>query len=76
MERSEGQCSSFHFLWLVPVTIPADYNKAIDQAINEKGGDNLIDVRYYHEKKYFLLGVIDVFRVSGLVIRYKVSDPQ
>ncbi len=71
IDIAEGQSSSFHLLWNFPVTLPADYNKAIDEAIDEKGGDNLIDVRYWHERQYWIVGTIDILHVKGKVIRYE-----
>ena len=71
IEISEAQSSSFHLLGLFPVTIPADYDTAIEEAINNKGGDNLIDVRYWHEKQYWLVGTVDILHVKGKVIQYR-----
>ncbi len=70
LEESEGKSSSFHLLWALPVTVPADYKEAVDQAINDKGGDNLIDVQYYHEQQYWIVGKVDILYVKGKVIRY------
>lgn len=71
LETSEGQSSSFHLLWFFPVTTSFDYNEAIDQAINNKGGDNLIDVRFWHKRQYWIVGTIDILYVKGKVIRYE-----
>lgn len=70
LETTETLSSSFHLLWFIPVTSQADYKKAIDEAINDKGGDNLINVRYWHERQYWLVGRIDILHVRGKVIRY------
>ena len=70
LETSKAQSSSFSLLWVIPVTIPVDYNTAIDEAINDKGGDNLIDVRCWHEKYYWIVGTVDILHIEGKVIRY------
>ena len=70
VDKSKGQSSSFHLMWLFPVTTPADYNLAIQEAINEKGGDNLIDIKFRYERQIWILGTVDILHVSGKVIRY------
>lgn len=70
--ESKGQSSSYKFLWLIPVTPKEDINRAIKQAIGEKGGDNLINVCYWEETQVWLLGLgtVKVLYVQGDVIRY------
>ncbi|MDY6933373.1 MAG: hypothetical protein SVZ03_04025 [Spirochaetota bacterium] len=67
----EGQSSSFNLLWIFPVTPIANFNEAIDDAITEKGGNNLIDVHCWHERQIWIVGSIDILHVKGKVIRYK-----
>ncbi len=71
VEHSNGQSSSFRLFWFIPVTDRADFNRAIDNAIHRKGGDNLINVRMWYEKQYWILGTVNVLTVEGDVIRYK-----
>ncbi|MBU1078774.1 MAG: hypothetical protein KKH98_15865 [Spirochaetes bacterium] len=70
IDTAEGSSSSFRLLWLFPVTTPADYNAAIRQAVNQEGGDNLIDVQYWYERQHWIIGTVDILYVKGKVIRY------
>lgn len=69
-----GQSSSFRLLWALLVTRPADYKEAIENAINENGGDNLINVQYTHERQNWILGTLDIYIVKGDVIRYEEEE--
>ena len=69
VEHSNGQSSSFRLFWFIPVTDRADFNRAIDNAIHRKGGDNLINVRMWYEKQYWILGTVNVLTVEGDVIQ-------
>lgn len=68
--EAEGASSSFTLLGIFPVTSPLDPERAVDQAIRSLGGDNLIEVVYYSETKVYIVGVVNVVRVTGKVIRY------
>ncbi|MCU0846072.1 MAG: hypothetical protein MUC76_14240 [Spirochaetes bacterium] len=69
--EGEGQHSSFRLFWFFPVTPRADREKAIEEAVAAKGGDNLIFVRTWRERQHWVLGSIDIIHVRGSVIRYK-----
>ena len=47
-----------------------DINDAIEQAINSKGGDNLINIKWWLERRYWIVGTVDILYVEGTVIRY------
>ena len=68
---SEGESSSFHLFWFFPVTTPMDYNLAIEDAISSKGGENLINVRFWIERQFWIVGTVQVLHVRGNVIRYQ-----
>ena len=68
--EAKGQSSSFSLLWFIPVTPRHTRKEAIEDAISEKGGDNLIEVRVWRERQIWLLGRVDVLYVKGKVIRY------
>jgi len=70
IDTAVGTSSSFRLLWLLPVTTEADYKAAIEQAVNEEGGDNLIDVQYWYERQHWIIGTVDILYVKGKVIRY------
>jgi hypothetical protein len=38
--------------------------------VQSEGGDNLVNIRYYYEHQYWLVGTVDIFSVTGTVIRY------
>lgn len=68
--EAEGQASSFSLLWFITVTPRADIDRAISEAISEKGGDELIDVRWWTERKVYIVGAVEIVHVKGKVIRY------
>lgn len=68
--EAEGMSSSFTLLGIFPVTPRIDPERAADQAIRSLGGDNLIEAVYYSETKVYIVGVVNVVRVKGKVIRY------
>jgi len=67
----EGMASSFRLFWVFPVTPAADINRAVREASASYEGDALIDVRWWKEKKVYILGTVDIIHVRGKVIRYK-----
>jgi hypothetical protein len=71
IEAVEGKSSSFTLFWVIPVTKKAAYSEAIDTMIKSKGGDNLIDVRLWHERQYWILGTVNIYHAKGTVIRYQ-----
>jgi hypothetical protein len=76
LEETKTLSSSFRLLWLFPVTVPPNFNEAIEEAINDQGGDNLIDVVLQHENQKWIVGTIDIYHVKGKVIRYLDEDMQ
>jgi hypothetical protein len=73
LDRVEAQSSAFRLLWFFPVTPPADLGAAIDQAMGKKTGDNLIDLRWWHERQVWILGTVDIVHVRGTVVRFKAG---
>ncbi len=67
----EGMHSSFRLFWFIPVTPRTDREKAIEEAVAAKGGDNLVFVRIWQERQYWILGTVDIIHVRGRVIRYR-----
>ncbi|MBN1533146.1 MAG: hypothetical protein JXA20_10825 [Spirochaetes bacterium] len=65
-----GESSSFYFFWMIPVTPEHSLSQAIEGAIGEKGGDNMINLRWWIEKQHWILGTVNVITVEGTVIRY------
>lgn len=66
----EGMASSFRLFWIFPVTPEADINRALREAAASSEGDALIDVRWWKEKKVYILGTVDIIHVRGKVIKY------
>ncbi len=69
--EAEGMHSAFRLFWIFPVTPRADREKAIEEAVASKGGDNLIFVRTWRERQHWVLGTVDIIHVRGSVIRYR-----
>ena len=68
--EAEGTSSSMTLVGIFPVTPGIKYEEAIDEAIRSKGGDNLIEVTSWRERKVYIVGVVDVLHVKGKAIRY------
>ena len=71
LKEAEAESSGFKLFWVLPVTAPADFSQAVDEAIGTEGGDNLINVRWHHERQVWILGTVEIIRVKGKVIRYE-----
>jgi hypothetical protein len=65
-----GESSSFTLFFLAEVTNKASYDEAIEQAIRNKGGDNLIEVTSWRDSKNYIIGNVTTVHVNGKVIRY------
>ncbi|MCX7679169.1 MAG: hypothetical protein N2316_08105 [Spirochaetes bacterium] len=66
----EGESSSFYLLWVIPVTLPHRLDEAMKFAIQEKGADNLINVRWYLERQVWIVGTVYTIHAEGDAIRY------
>ena len=66
----EGMASSFRLFWVFPVTPAADINRAVTEASALLGGDDIIDVKWWKERKVYILGTVDIIHVRGKVIKY------
>ncbi len=66
----EGMASSFRLFWIFPVTPEADINRAVTEALALLGGDDIIEVRWWKERKVYILGTVDIIHVRGKVIKY------
>ncbi len=71
LKESGAESGSFTLLWFLPVTAPADFYEAVDEAVSLESGDNLVDVQWYYEHQVWILGTVDIIHVKGKVIRYK-----
>ena len=67
---AEGQSSSFALFWFVTVTPRADIDRAISDIVSDKGGNALIDVRWWIERKIYIVGAVTIIHIKGKVIRY------
>ncbi len=66
----KGQSSHFNLAWLFAATPRMSVDEAIANAINEKGGDNLIDVIIWTKREIWIVGTVETVYVEGKVIRY------
>jgi hypothetical protein len=71
IKDAEVSDSSFKLLWIFPVTPEPKINEVIDKMIKDSGGDNLIDVKIWHERQYWASGTVDIIHVNGKIIRYE-----
>ncbi len=68
--KASGESSSFYFLWLIPFTPQHRLEEALRSAMQEKGADNLIDIRWYVERQIWILGTVYVIHAEGTAIRF------
>ena len=71
---STGETSSFHLLWVFPVTPDLSLDRAVQEAIHAKGGDNMTDIRWWYATQHWIVGTVCVVHVKGRVIRYRSGD--
>jgi hypothetical protein len=69
IEPAEFTISSFKLFWILPVTPDLKIHEIIEETVNNKGGDNLIEMQLWHERQYWILGTIDMIHVKGKIIR-------
>lgn len=69
--EAESFTSNFNLLWFFNVTPLANFDRAISDAINQKNGDDLIDVSWWIERQYWIVGTINIIHIKGKVIKYK-----
>lgn len=70
LEETELMASSFKLLWFFPVTPEPDINQIIENKIIGSGGDNIIDMKVWHERQIWILGTVDIIHIKGTIIRY------
>lgn len=68
--KANGSASHFSLFFFLPLG-KADIDAAIREAIAKRGGDNLINVRYWQRASWALIGTIITIEVEGDVIKYK-----
>lgn len=69
MGRSEGSVSKASLFGLIPLG-KADMEEAIQKAIEKRGGDELINVTWYHTYTNYYVVQVYTFTVRGTVIKY------
>ncbi len=70
--KTNGTDSAFSFLGLYMIGRP-DLDRAIDKALEQKGGDTLINVRCYETVSYFVLFSITTVKVEGEAVKFTVD---
>ena len=68
--EEETKFSCYNLFWVWTVTENPDFNKAVLELINKKGGDDLIEVRWWRENQQWLVGTVTIIHIKGKVIRY------
>ncbi|MCX8123900.1 MAG: hypothetical protein N3F66_07015 [Spirochaetes bacterium] len=69
--QAQSFTSNFNLLWFFNVTPLANFDRAISDAINQKNGDDLIDVTWWIERQYWIIGTVNIVHIKGKVIKYK-----
>ena len=69
--EAETTISNFNLLWAVSVTPRPDFEKALLEMANEKGGDDVIEVRWWRERQQWIVGMVTIIHIKGKVIKYK-----
>ncbi len=72
--KASGESSSFYFLWLIPFTPQHRLEDALRSAMQEKGADNLIDIRWYVERQEWILGMVYVIHAEGTAVRFTENE--
>lgn len=68
---AETRVSAFNLLWSVGVTGAPDFDRARRELVAAKKGDDIIQVSWYLEREFWILGTIDILHVKATVIRYE-----
>lgn len=68
--KASGESSSFYFLWCIPFTPQHRLEEALQSAMQEKGADNLIDIRWHLERQVWILGTVYVIHAEGTAVRF------
>lgn len=71
--KASSRASNFILFWSLPVTDAPDLDRAINEAIAQHDGDELIDIRWYEKTSFWLVGTVHEIYVTGKVIRYDNS---
>ncbi|MBN2042114.1 MAG: hypothetical protein JW864_18915 [Spirochaetes bacterium] len=70
IEETELRDSSFTLFWFIPVTPEPDINQLIENRIISSGGDNIIEMKVWHERRIWILGTVNIIHVKGTIVRY------
>ena len=62
--------SNYNLLWTVTVTSRPDFERALLEMASEKGGYDVIEVRWWRETQQWLVGTVTIIHIKGKVIRY------
>jgi len=68
--QAEAYTSSFNLLWSVSVTPPPNFERALQELVQSKGGDDAIQVSWSLRKDTWLVGTVNTLHVKGTVIKY------
>jgi hypothetical protein len=68
---AETRVSSFNLLWSVGVTGTPDFDRARRELVQSRNGDDIVQVSWYLEKEFWVLGTIDILHIQATVIKYE-----
>ena len=70
LDKAEAKISTFNLFGLLNVTGTPDFERARRELISSKQGDDVIQVSWYLEKEYWLLGTINILHIKATVIKF------
>ena len=67
---AETRVSTFQLLWLANVSGPPDFERARRELTQQQKGDDVIQVSWYLEKEYWILGTVNILHIKGTVVKF------
>ncbi len=68
--EAETRVSNFNLLWSANVTGAPDFERARRELVQAKQGDDIIQVSWFLEKEYWLLGTIHILHLKATVVKF------
>jgi hypothetical protein len=69
--EAETRVSAFNLLWSAGVSGAPDFDRARRELIQAKSGDDIVQVSWFLEKEYWLLGTINILHLKATVIKFE-----
>ena len=69
--EAEARVSNFNVLWVANVTAAPDFERARRELIQSKSGDEIVQVSWFLEKEYWILGTINILHIKATVVKFE-----